>query len=68
MSLRYIDDILPSDESFVPPKTFTNKELEKWFNWRGSWGSSIQWKAWVEEHFFKILKDESYEPQYFDRT
>jgi len=70
MSLRYKDDILPNDDSFIPPTgSFTNKELETWYNWSECWPNSVQSCKWITEQFSKRLREApNYKPDRFTQN
>jgi hypothetical protein len=67
--MRYKDDILPNDDSFVPTTgSFTNKELEGWYCWSKCWPNSIQSSNWVKEQFTKLLRENpDYKPERFSQ-
>jgi hypothetical protein len=69
MSLRYKDDILPDDPSWTAPTgSYTNRQLENWYNYSRCWPNSIQSCKWITENFSKLLKDNpNYRPKRFSQ-
>lgn len=69
MSLMYKDNIMPSDESWLPPtKNYTNKQLECWYGCSRCWPNSIQSCNWLTEEFSKLLRaNPNYKSEWFSQ-
>lgn len=54
-------------DKFEPPMsgTYTGRDIEKAYSWRGHWMVSPEEREWVIQRFEELLKDKDYKSQYF---